>query len=299
MVILQKNKGLNSTLVLSGVTDNSGYEIEMLTRNEFESLPPARDSFTEGERSVIYKIDGLGSLSKIYGRQAPGDREVKGILKGISDCIRELRDHLLSADNLKLDLQHIFFDRIKSGYRFIYIPDRVGEFVKDMKKLLEDIMLIYDRDDRKGIVFLYDFYSEVLKDNFSPKMFCDAVRRMIEDSDDDVVIDADGFENAEREKNTCVRKLVPVVTGRYESLMVTNEDQYIGRSMKESDYCIDEPGISRKHASIRKYGNITKVTDCDSTNGTYVNNKRVKKGDTVRLKVGDTVSFAGVEYYCV
>ena len=40
------------------------------------------------------------------------------------------------------------------------------------------------------------------------------------------------------------------------------------------------------------------LTDKGSTNGTYVNNKRLKQ-DAAELKYGDVVSFAGVEYYCV
>ena len=40
------------------------------------------------------------------------------------------------------------------------------------------------------------------------------------------------------------------------------------------------------------------LRDEASTNGTYVNNRRLRQ-DAEELKYGDVVSFAGVEYYCV
>ena len=56
--------------------------------------------------------------------------------------------------------------------------------------------------------------------------------------------------------------------------------------------CVDDPALSRRHCMIVREGDIFKVRDLDSLNGTYVNQTRIKEqvlnhGDQISL--GDTV----------
>ena len=60
----------------------------------------------------------------------------------------------------------------------------------------------------------------------------------------------------------------------------------IGRA-NDADIIIDDPFISSKHALIEKRGSKMVIRDLNSTNGTFVNGKRVKK--TIRLKDNDKI----------
>ena len=73
----------------------------------------------------------------------------------------------------------------------------------------------------------------------------------------------------------------------------------IGRIPEDNEYCIPSPGISRAHAKISCDEGTVLLQDMHSTNGTYVNNERIRDDDTKELHYGDVVSFAGEEYYCV
>ena len=52
-----------------------------------------------------------------------------------------------------------------------------------------------------------------------------------------------------------------------------------------------EKGVSRKHAVIHRVGAECTVEDMDSTNGTYVNRKRIQPHMPQAIKPGDEVRF--------
>jgi DNA-binding response OmpR family regulator len=67
----------------------------------------------------------------------------------------------------------------------------------------------------------------------------------------------------------------------------------IGRS-RDCSYVLDSTEISRLHAQLtRDHLNIY-LEDMGSTNGTFVNGRRLQRGETYRLRAGDVVSFAQV-----
>ena len=57
-------------------------------------------------------------------------------------------------------------------------------------------------------------------------------------------------------------------------LELVKELIYMGRS-KEADLCLKDPGVSREHCQIKKRKNLYFITDLNSRNGTYLNNKRI------------------------
>ncbi len=69
----------------------------------------------------------------------------------------------------------------------------------------------------------------------------------------------------------------------------------IGRDPQNTDVCLTTPGISRQHCAIEIADTATTITDLGSSNGTFVNGKRIKaatplvSGDTVSL--GTSVGF--------
>lgn len=65
----------------------------------------------------------------------------------------------------------------------------------------------------------------------------------------------------------------------------------IGRD-PTNDYAIDRPTVSLFHAHIQKRDEIWVIRDLKSTNGTYLNGKRI--GDRARLHPGDTIQIGPV-----
>lgn len=69
--------------------------------------------------------------------------------------------------------------------------------------------------------------------------------------------------------------------------MLRNGDLCIGRA-HDNDLTIDVPTVSAHHAKIYTYLLASYIEDLNSTNGTFVNGKRIKRhvlkpGDVIRL----------------
>jgi len=69
----------------------------------------------------------------------------------------------------------------------------------------------------------------------------------------------------------------------------------IGRS-PECNIVLDPNGVSRKHAEIRREGNVFYLADLRSRNLTKVNNTRVEPGRDHRLQPGDRINICDVEF---
>ena len=65
-------------------------------------------------------------------------------------------------------------------------------------------------------------------------------------------------------------------------------------SGRENDFVIDHSTVSRKHAILHHSGPGYTITDLESTNGTFVNGRRIKKA--VSIKPGDEVSFGAARF---
>jgi len=65
----------------------------------------------------------------------------------------------------------------------------------------------------------------------------------------------------------------------------------IGRS-DECDIVIESPYVSARHALIKKRGKRFYIEDLNSTNGTFVNGKRVR---IARIKNGDVITLGDVD----
>ncbi len=64
----------------------------------------------------------------------------------------------------------------------------------------------------------------------------------------------------------------------------------LGR-MSDRDIAIEDSGVSRRHAEIRRVGDTYRIVDVGSSNGTLVNDKRVGEAqlhDGDRIRLGDT-----------
>ena len=66
----------------------------------------------------------------------------------------------------------------------------------------------------------------------------------------------------------------------------------IGRD-KGNTIVIDDPLVSRIHCIVHRIRNSWYIEDADSTNGTWVNEKRLTPGKSIRLEPMDTIKLGG------
>jgi serine/threonine protein kinase len=96
----------------------------------------------------------------------------------------------------------------------------------------------------------------------------------------------------EEEDNPILQDLVEARTGTRYSLI--NSLVKVGRDLTNDISLPDDSSISRQHAWILLINGIYWVEDLGSTNGTYINGKRLSKRS--RLKIGDKLRFGKAEF---
>ena len=99
-------------------------------------------------------------------------------------------------------------------------------------------------------------------------------------------------------QNHMCTKLVPLTNGALEPLRLSNAAEMvtIGRDRK-TDYRVMTTQISRMHAKLYKKADGLFLEDLNSTNGTFVNAKRIPALTEYKLNKGDVVGFANEEFF--
>lgn len=99
---------------------------------------------------------------------------------------------------------------------------------------------------------------------------------------------------AAEKQHTCY--LVPEEEGK-EVISLGKFPFFIGRFQKDTNSFRESKNISRMHSKIEQIGSRFFITDLDSTNGTFVNEKRLEKDKKTELYEGDQVMFANIPFH--
>jgi len=72
------------------------------------------------------------------------------------------------------------------------------------------------------------------------------------------------------------------------TVLIDKEQFVIGRGARHSDFAIDDPDVSRRHAAVVRRSNGYYINDMGSTNGVAfrgmrINHKRIEEGDTFHI----------------
>ena len=81
------------------------------------------------------------------------------------------------------------------------------------------------------------------------------------------------------------------------SVVLVNDSYLIGKLKSKVDIYIDDASVSRIHARIQKEETEYYLCDMNSTNGTYLNGRRLGIQEKVPIHVSDEITFAGLGYY--
>jgi len=101
---------------------------------------------------------------------------------------------------------------------------------------------------------------------------------------------SDEFRQREGDKVHCLRRLDDVDP---ESIMVTSSGLRFGR-VAPADVIVTGPAVSRAHCLVELAGDKLRVTDLNSTNGTYIDNKRIERSEI--LAVGSVLRVGNVSF---
>lgn len=70
----------------------------------------------------------------------------------------------------------------------------------------------------------------------------------------------------------------------------------VGKMAGCVDCVLTDDSVSRIHGRFEKEGNVVRLTDMNSTNGTYKNGRRLQPQETVDIEPGDEIRFGNLHY---
>lgn len=160
-----------------------------------------------------------------------------------------------------------------------------------IKREPPDIQDLGDSYDDKNIEFykkdesIHESFQNNKKSNF------DAI-----DDESDLTICDDMDEKTELMSDKTVPYLVYVENGMPIKINLKKESTVIGRKRDSVDYVISSGKVGRVHAEILYIDSKCYIRDCNSRNGSYINNGSRLQGDTkFEIRDGDIVRLADVE----
>lgn len=111
---------------------------------------------------------------------------------------------------------------------------------------------------------------------------------------------ASQYEIVEKKEENEITRMIPLDSASGEMPIILEDGEIkVGRDVSVCNFFLIGSGVSRIHAVIKKENGSVFIKDLGSTNGTYINNKKIEKNELVKAKYGDLISFAGSEYYCL
>lgn len=70
----------------------------------------------------------------------------------------------------------------------------------------------------------------------------------------------------------------------------------VGSSVKSSDFYLDNPVVSRVHLRLSEELGEYYIEDLNSTNGTFINEERIKAHQLEKIKIGDVITIANLQF---
>jgi hypothetical protein len=131
------------------------YQLKMLKYNTLTPLIKVESLVLENETKLLWKIEGLCSLSKVL--RGEGLIRIKDFFESLYQCFSVVDSFLLDPKGISLDLNHCFEDN-KGNYYFMYTPKDIEVTVSlesNMEYLMNQLQSILDDEDEESMVKLH------------------------------------------------------------------------------------------------------------------------------------------------
>ncbi len=154
----------NYLIIKADKMQKETYECRMLMANSIEGLLKFRFRQTEIGIEFYYEITSRQPLSRMLEGKTIQRQEIVRLISSIASLLERLESYLLQESQILLDPQYIYTDMETYQFFFCLVPDRKGDFPKDMERLLQYLMKKTDHRDKESALLSYRLYQESQKD---------------------------------------------------------------------------------------------------------------------------------------
>lgn len=196
MELEYKKDGNNKFLIIDKIEVNEDeYSLQMLENNRIKSLVPMKIKTVNNQSEIQYNITGLMSIKSLHEHRLMKEKDIIQFIRGIKICIDRLKEYLLSADNLVLEMSHIYQKRGNNEFLFCYCPVENDDFQLNMKKLLNELLDHIDHNDRNTVMVAYSMQQMSVHDDFTldDLLSCAIKEEVEEEIQQEKIVEKDEF----------------------------------------------------------------------------------------------------------
>ncbi len=151
---------------------------------------------------------------------------------------------------------------------------------------------ILDESKKETVMKKRDVYVKSYLDETEDGRNSQNAQVLYEGGEEQTVLLGGSLEQAKEERYV----LSPANQDTYQEIKLIEFPFFIGKLKTNVDFSISHATISRFHAKLEQEGESIFLTDLHSTNGTFLNGKRIPANERKKISLKDQISFANVMY---
>ncbi len=294
--------------------------LKMIEHNHIPGLLPMHRQYIDNQIQLTYETQGCHVLQEILGKQPVSVSWACWILQQVLETVSVGETFLLHRFEYCVCSERIFLDRTHQRIFMCYTPGLEHDIHQEFQDLMETIMEHLDHRNKKEIALFYGIYDmhcagEVsfaeIQEHFERcgrKMF-HRVNSLLDLPEDNVIKEParekkieEALDKTEttvcfvRYKHQKMRKKKSGAVDVLPEQFVLPKGRYaVGRRQDQALLLLPQQ-ISREHAVLEVEQKQVFLTDCGSSNGTYVNGRKISAHVKTRLNTGDVITFADISY---
>lgn len=299
-------------LVVENAQDLSDtFDVKMLLNNEISGILPLQLQYIDNQCIYRYLTGEKISLATFLLHDKLRFKAAYQLWNDIFYCCGACGEYLLQTEHLLLCPEYIYRDPQTQGFSFCYFPGAAEALEVQIKMLCEFLLPVTDHQEKLGREFVYGWYDQLMGRGFSMselEHYLKSYRNRENNTDDQ-------FEGESEKRQECLKQ---EVHHREEQRDKTGESNYYLKNVSKYPEALEQlplsegtlsvgraPGcdvvlpvgqISWHHARIEIEEDKVFVTDTSSSNGVFLNKKRLIKEHPVLCKTGDIIGFADITY---
>ena len=161
-------EGTEKYLLAKGLRfDENDYRIQMVLNNNINSLLPIKIKNVNNEKELRYDITGMSSIGNIFEKSLIKKDDLASLALAIKRLEDSLKEYLLCGDNIKFDLNYIYYKAKYKQYYFCYCPVEVDDYNLQMKSLFNQVLDHVNYNDREAVATAYGMQEIASRDDFA------------------------------------------------------------------------------------------------------------------------------------
>ena len=311
----------NISCILKNNNDFSVTGYKVMQNHSFSGLVRCAKLMYNGKIKLVYLIDDKKPLSLVVSRL--GISELSTVITNLLQKVIDIKTNgFFLAENLELNYDKIFVDTTDNSVYFLYYPLAAFDTGK---------MMSFETNVRAAFVKLFaDFsvfntphFAQLVNDITKTDLPIDVVMRNFkanikgqpngkyQDFSSNHIYNAKDLDKTNnmianrnekiKSANNRSHRVQPALTLKSTAssfqMVVSRPDFIVGKNPSVVHGLIsDNPAISRVHCRITYNEGNYYIQDEGSSNGTFLNETRLKKSEKAELKNGDTVRIANSKF---